>query len=150
MPTLEPTAWFAHPVRTRFPPIHPAAVASIWLSLTFALGAPAPAFGRGGDSKDVRVTGTCGKGATSKLRLEAKGAAIRVEFEVDHNRAGDWRVVLVHERRVVWRGRARTRSGSGAFRIRRSIPNFAGADQVKARASGPRGITCEAAGVLTS
>jgi hypothetical protein len=32
----------------------------------------------------------------------------------------------------------------------RSIPNFAGADQVKARASGPHGITCEAAGVLTS
>lgn len=150
-PTLEPTAWCAHPVRTRFPPIHLAAVASIWLSLTLALGAPAAAFGRdGGGDRDVRVTGTCGKGATSKLRLKADHEAIQVEFEVHHNRAGAWRVVLVHERRVVWRGRARTRSGSGAFRIRRSVPNFAGADQVTARASGPRGITCKAAAVLGS
>ena len=119
------------------------------LCVMLALVAPAPALARGGDD-DVRVTGTCGKGATSKLRLRAKDGAIQVEFEVKANRGGQrWRVVIVHERRVTWRGRARTRSGSRSFRIRRSIPDFAGADQVTTRASGPRGNTCEATGVLT-
>lgn len=122
--------------------------AAIWLAL--AVGAPTTALAHGGDNTDVRVRGTCGKGATSELRLKAKDGAIRIEFVVDGNRAGQrWRVVLVHERRVTWRGRAHTRSGSGSFRIRRSIPDFDGADQVTARASGQRGNTCEATGLLT-
>jgi hypothetical protein len=124
------------------------AAAAFICSLTLAVGVCGPALGRGGDGggDEVRVAGTCGKGARSELRLRAKDGAIRLEFRVDHARSGAWRVVLVHERRVVWRGRARTHSGE--FRIRRSIPDFAGADQVTARASGPRGVTCEAAAVL--
>jgi hypothetical protein len=119
------------------------------ISLALALGAPSSALARGGDGQDVRVSGTCGTGATAKLRLRAKDGAIQVEFEVKGRRAGErWGVVLVHERRVAWRGAARTRSGR-AFRIRRSIPDFAGADQVTARASGPRGNTCAATGLLT-
>lgn len=110
--------------------------------------APAPALARGGD--DVRVSGTCGGRATSSLRLKAKDGAIEVEFEVRSTRGRErWRVVLVHERRVAWRGRVRTRSGSDSFRIRRSLADFGGADQVTARASGPRGNTCQATGVLT-
>jgi hypothetical protein len=133
-------------VRTRFVITY---VAAIWLALALAFGAPSPALARGGDGKDVRVNGTCGRGATSKLRLRAQDGAIRVEFEVKGQRGGErWRVVLVHERRVAWRGRARTGSGSGTFRIRRAIPDFEGADQVTARASGPRGNTCEATGLL--
>jgi hypothetical protein len=116
--------------------------------VALALDAPSAALARGGDGQDVRVSGTCGNGATSKLRLRAKDGAIEVEFEVKRRRSGErWRVVLVHERRVAWRGRARTRGGS--FRIRRSVPDFAGADQVTARASGPRGNTCQATGLLT-
>jgi hypothetical protein len=131
-------------MRTRFASTTVAA-----LCVALALVAPAPALGRGGDD-DVRVSGTCGKGATSKLRLRAKDGAIAVEFEVKGNRGGQrWRVVLVHERRVAWRGRVRTRSGSGSFRVRRSLPDFGGADQVTARASGPGGNTCQATGVLT-
>jgi hypothetical protein len=126
-------------------------LAAICLALALFAPAPAPALahGSGGDGQDVRVSGTCGKGASSRLRLRAKDGAIRVEFEVDGRRSGErWRVVLVHERRVAWRGRARTRSGSDSFRIRRSLPDFGGADQVTARASGPRGNTCEATGLL--
>ena len=116
-------------------PARTAALAAITLALAF--GAPAPALAGDDGDKDVRVKGTCGKGATSQLRITAKDGAIQVEFEVHSKRGGErWRVVLVHERRVVWRGRARTRSGSRSFRIRRSIPDFAGADQVTARASG--------------
>jgi hypothetical protein len=118
------------------------------ICLALALGAPASALAHGGDEQDVRVRGTCGRGASSELRLRAKDGAIRVEFEVDSRRAGErWRVVLVHERRVAWRGRARIRSGH-SFRIRRSLPDFGGADQVTARASGPRGNTCEAGALL--
>ena len=129
-------------MRTRF-----ASIAAICLAL--ALGAPGSALARGGDNRDVRVSGTCGRGAASKLRLRAKDGALRVEFEVDSHRAGErWRIVLVHERRVAWRGQARTRRGNGSFRIRRSLPDFGGADQVTARASGPRGNTCEATALL--
>jgi hypothetical protein len=114
--------------------------------LTLALALPAPALARDGD---VRVEGACGRGASSELRLRARDGAIRVELEVDSRRTGErWRVVLVHERRVAWRGRLRTRSG-GSLRVRRSLPDFDGADQVSARASGPRGNTCVATGVVT-
>jgi hypothetical protein len=128
-------------VRTRF-------VILAAISLALALGGPSSALARGGGGEDVRVSGTCGKGASSEFRLRAKDGAIRVEFEVRSRRTGErWRVVLVHERRVAWRGSARTRGGR-SFRIRRSIPDFDGADQVTARASGPRGNTCQATGLL--
>ena len=118
------------------------------VAVASACAAASPAMAHRGD--DVRVTGSCGHGATSQLRLRAKDGAIRVELEVRGRRGGErWRVVLVHERRVAWRGRARTRSGSDSFRIRRAVPDFSGADQVTLRASGPGGNTCVASGRLT-
>jgi hypothetical protein len=93
---------------------------------------------------DVRVAGTCGSGAAAQLRLKADDGAIRVRFEVDGYRAGER---LVHERRVVWRGTRRTRSGS-RVRIRRSIPDYGGADSVRAHAAGPRGNTCSASAII--
>lgn len=88
----------------------PAAVAAIALVLLLAV--PAPALARDGD--DVRVAGTCGRGASAELRLKADDGRIEVEL-----------------------------------RVRRRLPDFAGADQVNARASGPRGLTCQATAVLT-
>ena len=112
------------------------------LVLLFAL--PATAFA----DDDVRVSGTCGAGAASELRLQAEDGAIRVRFEVDGRRTGErWRIVLVHERRVVWRGSRRTRSNT-RLRMRRSIANYAGADYVRVRASGPHGNTCSAGATL--
>ena len=134
------------PVRTNSLLTASAAVASICLALVLA--APATALARG--EKDARVSGTCGKGAASQLRLKADDGEIEVELEVKSNRSGErWRVTLVHERRVVWRGQARTRSGSRSFRIRRSIPDFDGVDEVSARASGPGGKTCHATTTLS-
>lgn len=107
--------------------------------------------GRGGDGRpnEVRVTGTCGKGATSKLKLKQDDNGIEVEFEADHNRARErWRVVIVREGHVVWRGRARTHAPSGSFTVRRQISDLSGADRVTARAIGPRGITCVASAIL--
>jgi hypothetical protein len=121
--------------------------------LAFALlvtASPVLAKEADGDRSEARVAGTCSKGATtSKLRLRSREGTIRVDFEVKGRRAPEaWRVVLVHERRVEWRGTVRTHGSSGSFRIRRSLDDLDGPDQVRARASGPRGMTCEASATL--
>jgi hypothetical protein len=110
-------------------------------------GARAPAaIARGGDGggSEVRTSGSCGRGASSDLRLRSRDGGIRVRFQVQHARSGaSWRVVLVQDRRVVWRGRARTRAGS--FELERTLRDLPGADRVTARAWGPAGVTCAAA-----
>lgn len=119
-----------------------ALAAALVLALT-----PAPAAARGGGDDEARVGGVCAGGASAELRLKADDGAIEVELRVERRRRGErWRVVLVHERRVAWRGSART-SGSG-FRIRRTLPDFEGADEISAVASGPRGARCEASATL--
>ena len=98
---------------------------------------------------EVRVVGVCGSGATSKLRLKSEDDGIELRFEVDHSRAGVlWRVVLVHERRIAWKGAVRTTRPSGSFQVRRTLQDLAGADAVTARAVGPGGLVCRAAAVL--
>lgn len=109
-----------------------------------ALWLPVPAQAdRGGGA---RVTATCGGRLSSELRLRARDGSIRMEFVVRPRGRGSWRVVLVHERRVAWRGRAWT-DGS-PFRIRRSVTDLNGADEVTVRASGPGGATCAATATL--
>ncbi len=124
------------------------------VALTLLAGAtPARAEHGGGDDgrREARVTGTCSAGASSKLRLRSRDGAISVEFEVKRRRGGErWRVVLVHERRVAWRSSIRTKRSSGSFRIRRSLADYDGPDEVTARASGPRGMTCEASATLAA
>jgi hypothetical protein len=100
------------------------------------------------DRSEVRVAGVCGKGATSKLKLKADDGRIEAEFEVDHNRSGtQWRVVFVQERRVVYRGHARTRGSSGSWSVEERLADLPGSDQIMARAVGPRGLTCQATAV---
>ena len=75
-------------------------------------------FGKGG------VAGTCGKGATSSLKVAAKDGGLEVEFEVDHNRSRvTWRVVLISTTgAVVWRGTRTTGAPSGSFASAGSCP----------------------------
>ena len=120
---------------------------AILLVLLFA-ARPAPAVAKDGRG-DVRVAGVCGSGATSKLRLKSDDDGIELRFEVDYSRAGAvWRVVLVHERRIAWKGAVRTTRPSGSFKVRRTLQDLAGADAVTARALGPGGLVCRAAAVL--
>ena len=116
-------------------------------SLAITLSAAPPALAdHGGGDKDIRVAGTCGKGATSKLRLRSRDEGIQVRFEVEHIRfAGRWRVTIVREGRVAYRGRLRARR---SFEVQRSLSNYEGADQVTVRAVGPRGLTCAASATL--
>lgn len=101
------------------------------------------------DRDEVRVAGRCGAGATAKLKLERDDGALEVELEVDQNRNGvAWRVAIVHERRVAWKGTRRTRPPSGSFTVERILTDLPGADTVTARAIGPNGLTCRAAATL--
>jgi hypothetical protein len=106
--------------------------------LALAVAGPGSALAKGGhgDRPEVRVAGVCGKGATSKLKLKARDGVIEAEFEVDHNRAGTaWRVVFVQERRVVYRGRARTYGPSGSWSIEERLADLPGSPQRGRRVS---------------
>jgi len=122
------------------------------LCLLALLGGTPPALAKDGDGRrEASVTGSCSKGGTSQLRLRSRDGAISVEFELKRRRAGEsWRLVLVHERRVASRARLRTKGSSGSLRMRRTLDDLAGPDAVKVRASGPRGMTCEASATLAA
>src|SRR5919202_4768988 len=121
--------------------------------LVLALLGPASALARGGggggggDRPEVRVAGSCGRGATSTLKLKARDGGIEAEFE-GHGRTGLCRVAIVQEQRVAWRGRARSGGASPSFSLERRLSDYPGPDQVLARAIGPRGITCSATATL--
>lgn len=126
-------------------------VAAMVLALGSMLVLADSAFAR--DGKDgrgeVRVAGSCSGGATSKLKLKSRDGGIELEFEVDHNRVGaPWRVAIVHERRVAWRGAAKASGPSGSFHVERRLPDLLGTDTVTARAWGPLGVTCRATATL--
>lgn len=111
------------------------------------LASPMTALAKGGRD-EVRVAGVCGSGSFAGLRLKRRDDGIELRFEVDHRGAGGiWRVVLVHERRVAWRG-ARTTRRNGSFEVRWLLEDLPGADAVTARTWGPRGIVCRASATL--
>jgi hypothetical protein len=143
------------------------AVLSILALVAIALLGPAAALARGGSGGgggsddppgddhggrrprvEVRVTGSCGTGAQAWLKLKERDSGIEVEFEVHHARPDAlWRVAIVHERRIDYRGRHRTRS-TGALDLNETIADLRGADDINVRAWGPRGVTCTASAVL--
>ena len=101
------------------------------------------------DPRDVRATGVCSAGAGAKLRLKSDRGRIEVRFEVEQSRAvGSWRVAFVQERRVVWKGSARTSGTSRSFELRQTLPDLPGTDTVTARGWGPRGLSCHATATL--
>jgi hypothetical protein len=118
----------------------------VGLVLLFA-GRPLAAVAEHGG--EVRVAGVCSSGATSKLRLRSGDNGIELRFEVDHSRAGVlWRVVIVHERRIAWKGAAKTARPDGSFEVSRTLPDLPGSDAVTASAWGPRGLVCRATATL--
>jgi hypothetical protein len=132
-------------------------VAPVAAALALAVAGTSPALARGGRDGDggdrgrseVRVAGTCGKGASSKLELKSRDGRIEAEFEVHHGRAGStWRVTIVHERKVEYRGRRRIGGASRSFEVDRRMSDYSGADSVTARATGPGGIVCVASAML--
>ena len=119
------------------------AVVVAFVALLFAVQPAESSVGRDGPG-EVRVAGTCVTGATARLRLKSDDGAIEVRFEVEYGRSGAWRLALVHESRVVWKGAARTTRRHRSVEVRRTLPDLPGTDTVTARAWGPRGLTCRA------
>lgn len=113
-----------------------------------ALALPVAASAARADDDEVRVRGTCSAGSTSSLRVRADDGALRVELRIDaRRRGGTWSVILLHERRIVYRGKLAA-SGGGSLRLRRGLPDLFGTDTIVARASGPLRETCRASASL--
>jgi hypothetical protein len=74
-------------------------------------------------------------GECGTLLLAHRGAQIEATFTVTQD--DRWRIVVVHEGHVKWRGYQH-----GAFTVRQRFNDYRGADHVMARATGARGAVC--------
>src|SRR5262245_25117416 len=102
----------------------------------FALLVAVVAAGCGGHNQ-------CGGGARSSLSVWAeKGGRVGATFRLDGARAGEaWRLVVVHEGHVAWRGRALA-GPDGRLKLTQRMEDYRGVDHVSVRAYGPAGATC--------
>lgn len=96
------------------------------------------------DPGEARKAGICTGASEASLRLRAEDGEIRVEFEIDSRWPGTWNVIVLHERRIAFRGPIRPRSTSRSVRLRRVLEDWYGRDTITVRASGPRSETCRA------
>jgi hypothetical protein len=108
-----------------------------------------------GDHDQDSVTRVACIGGTAELRLEAdydedddddddeRGREIEIELRVDVRRpVAQWRLVLLHERRLVYYGVRRSVRDGYALRYRREVPDWDGSQTVAARLSTTTGHTC--------
>jgi hypothetical protein len=101
-----------------------------------------PAVATADDDKEVRKAGTCTSSSRLTIRLRAEDDEIRIDLEIRARQRGTaWNVILLHERRTVFRGVVRSRD-SRTVKLRREIDNWFGQDSIVVRASGPRLETC--------
>ena len=114
------------------------------LALFAVLCTAAPAVAEDGDGREVRATGSCTGSSRYRLRLRAEDGKLEIRFEIDASRAGAWSVILLHERRIVYRGVVRTRTRNSELRVRRLVDDWYGRDAIGVRASGPQAETCRA------
>jgi hypothetical protein len=131
------------------------ALAAVAIALAF------PASGFAGDDEyhdhdhDRAVTRVACLGGTAELRLETdhdeeddddddeRGREIEIELRVDVQRpVAQWRLVLLHERRLVYQGIRRSSRDGYALRYRRDVPDWDGRQTVTARLATPSGRTC--------
>jgi hypothetical protein len=97
---------------------------------------------------DIRRTGACSRASEVQLRLRSDDGVIRVEIEIEADRRGSkWAVILLHERRIAFRGDLRT-GRDRSIELRRSVPDWLGTDSFALRATGPRGESCRVSGEL--
>jgi hypothetical protein len=91
---------------------------------------------------------SCGGGAMANLSLWHEARQFGAAFTLGHAAPrAPWRLVVVHEGRVDWRGDVRTDS-RGGLKVLRRLDELNGADRVTVRATGPDGRTCAATATL--
>ncbi|GBC86156.1 hypothetical protein HRbin12_00141 [bacterium HR12] len=111
-------------------------VMAVLATLVLATLAAAPA--AQAKAGDVIERGSCSGESTWKLKLSPEDGRIEVEFEVDQNVVGDaWRVRILHDGELVFRGRRTTEAPSGSFEVRILEPNHGGVDRFVGRARNP-------------
>jgi hypothetical protein len=123
-------------------------------AVAIALAVPVGAAGDDEENDNQSVTRVSCVGGAAELRLhveneddddddDERGDAIEVELRVDVRRpVFAWRLVLLHERRIVYQGiRGSTRSGY-ALRYERTVPDWYGRQTVAARVSTASGRAC--------
>jgi hypothetical protein len=98
---------------------------------------------------DVRRTGTCSRSSEVRLQLRFDDDdVIRVELEIETGQRGSkWAVILLHERRIAFRGNLRT-GNDGSVELRRAVPDWFGVDSFIVRATGPRSESCRVSAKL--
>jgi hypothetical protein len=121
------------------------------LALLLALALPRLAGADDGDGngerREVRREATCTGSSEAELRVRAEDGRIEVRFEIETRRPrSTWRIVLLHERRIAFRGELHTRGGDAE--LRRVVKDWFGEDELVVRASGPRAETCRASAVI--
>lgn len=108
-------------------------VVTILAALTVAVLVGAPTAQAG--NNDVIERGACSANSDWKLKVSPEDGRLEVEFEVDQNVVGDdWRVRILHEGDVVFRGVRTTRGTSGSFTVRILEDDLAGADRFVGKA----------------
>lgn len=111
------------------------------LGLAFA----SPAAADGGSRADVRVQGVCTGASTAALRVRAEEGRLRIEFRLDAARPyGAWTVVVLRERRIVFRGTVQTGRGGRAVEVRRTVEGWPGTNAIVVRAWTRGGQSCRA------
>ncbi|HSI98268.1 MAG TPA: hypothetical protein VK926_07890 [Gaiellaceae bacterium] len=121
-----------------------ALVAIVACASIVALALPVGAIAAGAnDDREARAQGFCSGTSRSSLRVRADDGSIRIELRVDTRRRGAvWNVVLLHERRIVFRGALRTSGSRGSLRLRRMVPDLFGQNTIVVRVTGPRREIC--------
>ena len=133
----------------------PPALAAVAIALAFpALGVAGDDEYRDYDHDDDSVTRVDCLGGTAELRLETdrdgddddddeRWREIEIELRVDVPRpVAQWRLVLLHERRLVYQGIRRSSRDGYALRFRREVPDWDGRETVTARLATQSGRTC--------
>ena len=115
------------------------------LSLLAAAACAVPASAAADD--DARVRAACA-GGTAELRLKADDDTIEVELRLSSRKRGTWRIVLLHDRMLVFQGTRRATGSGYAFRVRRTIPDWPGRETVTASMRTSTGRTCRLAATI--
>jgi hypothetical protein len=115
--------------------------------LTLALPTFAAA-DHGGDD-ETRVRKACLDG-TAELRLRARDdgdrvGTLEIEFRIDTRTPHAWRIVVLHERTLVYQG---SRRPTRSVRYRRNVADWPGTETVGVRATVPSGRACRLAAAI--
>ena len=121
-------------------------------AVAVALVVPGPGAADDYEEESESVTRVSCVGGTAELRLraedddddedEARGE-IAIELRVDVRRpVFVWRLVLLHERRIVYRGTRRSTGSGYSLRYARRVPQWLGRQTVTARLATQSGRMC--------